>query len=177
MSYNRERSSSFHLLRVFVVSSPPRLVMTSCSKMSYAIVRNKVGRNHLPVSAALAASAASAAALFLASEAGDNDKYVADDTLLPQRRSDNGIRMAEGIICPSYSMLWNYQQHCSCEGLVSYNRQQTMRWLDNTSTKASLQSKYKVRKTLGNINNIVASRVHSLLITIYVCCIALNLKD
>lgn len=87
--------------------------------MLAAIVRRN--RSALAVSSAgLASAAAAAVALRQSKDEHDEDPLT-------------------NMNCPRWT-------NCSCEALkmTALNRQQTMIWLDNTSSKATLESRYKV---------------------------------
>eukprot|EP00956_Cyclotella_meneghiniana_P003212 scaffold3932_cov87-Cyclotella_meneghiniana.AAC.16 len=90
------------------------------------------------LAASCTAAVASITAVLWKKETDTDNDVVQDDTISSQSQSKNWA----GLIKHEVEL----KNHCYCEALKvpTINRKQTMIWLDDTSTKKSLESRYKV---------------------------------
>ena len=91
------------------------------------------------LAASCTAAVASITAVLWKKETDTDNDVVQDDTISSQSQFKNWA----GLIKHEVEL----KNHCYCEALKvpTINRKQTMIWLDDTSTKKSLESRYKVR--------------------------------
>ena len=93
------------------------------------------------LAASCTAAVASITAVLWKKETDTDNDAVQDDTISSQSQSQS--KNWAGLIEHEVEL----KNHCYCEALKvpTINRKQTMIWLDDTSTKKSLESRYKVR--------------------------------
>lgn len=99
-------------------------------------------RNHAHLLASSAAAASIAIAIISQRRKEENERIVRKDLVERVYGSGGllGLRSVDTFL-PS-----NTSKYCSCESLIpTYGRRQTLRWLDKSSSKETLESRYKVR--------------------------------
>lgn len=107
--------------------------------------------NRAPHLGSLAAAASIGASIIFHRKKDRDDETILVDKKPPPAVNDMWLRLCSidstVLSDAKFNIPRNRHKYCSCESPFSYlSRRETLRWLDKTTSNATLESRYKVRR-------------------------------